>query len=474
MCSRTKLTIIHLLAISITTLFFCTHLTLAEQRLQVQLSYAPNVPAPLQRNPSKVRVDLETKEVTARLADGVDYNFWTFGGTVPGPMIRIMEGDEVEFHLSNHPFSKMPHNIDLHAVTGPGGGAASSLTAPGHTSTFSFKALNAGLYVYHCATAPVGMHIANGMYGLILVEPEGGLPPVDREFYVMQSDFYTKGEYGEEGFQPFSMEKAIDEDADYVVFNGSVGAMVGDRAVRAKVGETIRLYVGNGGPNLVSSFHVIGEIFDTVYTEGGTLPNQQNVQSTLIPAGGSAIVEFKVEVPGALILVDHSIFRAFNKGALGMINVEGPDNSLVYSGKQADTIYLPEGGAIQEVAVANEEPAIPLTPEERLQRGQRIYEQNCAACHQMDGEGISGVFPPLANSDYLMQDLPRAVRVVISGLTGEIDVNGKKYNNIMPSQRLNDHDISNVIGYITNTWGNQAELLSAAEVAEIRAALANH
>jgi nitrite reductase (NO-forming) len=318
------------------------------------------------------------------------------------------------------------------------------------------------------------MHIANGMYGLILVEPEGGLPPVDREFYVMQSDFYTKGEYGEEGFQPFSMEKAIDEDADYVVFNGSVGAMVGDRAVRAKVGETIRLYVGNGGPNLVSSFHVIGEIFDTVYTEGGTLPNQQNVQSTLIPAGGSAIVEFKVEVPGTLILVDHSIFRAFNKGALGMINVEGPDNSLVYSGKQADRIYLPEGGAIQEVAVANEEPAIPLTHEERLQRGQRIYEQNCAACHQMEGKGISGVFPPLANSDYLMQDLPRAVRVVISGLTGEIDVNGKKYNNIMPSQRLNDHDISNVIGYITNTWGNQAELLSPAEVAEIRAALANH
>ena len=182
MCSRTKLTIIHLLAISITILFFCTHLTLAEQRLQVQLSYAPNVPAPLQRNPTKVRVDLETKEVTARLADGVDYNFWTFGGTVPGPMIRIMEGNEVEFHLSNHPFSKMLHNIDLHAVTGPGGGAASSLTAPGHTSTFSFKALNAGLYAYHCATAPVGMHIANGMYGLILVEPEGGLPPVDREF----------------------------------------------------------------------------------------------------------------------------------------------------------------------------------------------------------------------------------------------------------------------------------------------------
>jgi nitrite reductase (NO-forming) len=131
----------------------------------------------------------------------------------------------------------MPHNIDLHAVTGPGGGAAASFTAPGHSSVFSFKALNPGLYVYHCATAPVGMHIANGMYGLILVEPREGLPKVDREYYVMQGDFYTKGKYGEPGLQPFSMEKAILEQPDYVVFNGSVGAMTGDKAIKANVGE---------------------------------------------------------------------------------------------------------------------------------------------------------------------------------------------------------------------------------------------
>ncbi|MBT7110298.1 MAG: nitrite reductase, copper-containing [Proteobacteria bacterium] len=447
---------------------------LAEQRLQVPLAYAPDAGKTLTRSPGKVRVDLETKEVTGRLADGVEYNFWTFGGTVPGPIIRIVEGDEVEFHLNNHPSSKMPHNIDLHAVTGPGGGAAASLTAPGHTSTFSFKALSAGLYVYHCATAPVGMHIANGMYGLILVEPEGGLPPVDREFYVVQSDFYTKGKYGQEGLQPFSMEKAIDEHADYVVFNGSVGAMVGDNAVRAKVGETVRLFIGNGGPNLVSSFHVIGEIFDTVYTEGGILPNQKNVQSTLIPAGGSAIVEFKVEVPGTLILVDHSIFRAFNKGAIAMIKVEGEDNSTVYSGKQADTIYLPEGGAIQEVLVASEESLTPMSHQERLSRGQRLYEQNCAACHQMEGQGIVGVFPPLASSDYLMEDLERAIGIVINGLEGEIIVNGERYNNIMPSQRLNDSDIANVIGYISNAWGNESRLYSAPEVATIRASLKSH
>ncbi len=274
-----------------------------------------------------------------RLADGVEYTFWSFGGVVPGNFIRVREGDEIEFHLNNHPTSKMPHNIDLHAVTGPGGGATSSFTAPGHSSQFSFKAINPGLYVYHCATAPVGMHIANGMYGLILVEPEEGMPTVDKEYYVMQSEFYTRGGYGEEGLQPFDMEKALGEIPDYVVFNGSVGAMVGDNAITANVGDNVRLYVGNGGPNLVSSFHVIGEIFDNVHVEGGSLVNH-NVQTTLVPAGGSAIVEFRVEVPGTFIIVDHSIFRAFNKGALGMLTVTGAENAIVYSGKQQETVVF--------------------------------------------------------------------------------------------------------------------------------------
>ena len=235
-----------------------------EEKLPVihaKLTHAPNVPPPTGRDyPAKVVVDMEVVELVGKLADGVEYTFWTFGGKVPGEFIRIREGDEVEFHLHNHPSSKLPHNIDLHAVTGPGGGAEASFTTPGHSSTFNFKALNPGLYVYHCATAPVGLHIANGMYGLILVEPKEGLSKVDREYYVMQSEFYTEGSYGEEGYQPFSMEKALDENPDYVVFNGSVGSMVGDKALKAGVGETVRLYIGNGGPNLVSSFHVIGEI----------------------------------------------------------------------------------------------------------------------------------------------------------------------------------------------------------------------
>jgi nitrite reductase (NO-forming) len=296
------------------------------------LTEAPNVPAPITRkHATKVIVNLDVVEKPMRLADGVDYTMWTFGGTMPGRFIRVREGDQVELRLKNHHTSTVPHNIDLHAVTGPGGGAASSLTMPGGESVFTFAALNPGLYVYHCATSPVPMHIANGMYGMILVEPKAGLPKVDREYYVMQSEFYTTGKFGEKGLQTLDMEKGIAEQPTYVVFNGAVGALTGDKALQAKVGERVRLFVGNGGPNLVSSFHVIGEVFDNVYTEGGTLASQHNVQTTLVPAGGSAIVEFGVEKQGDLILVDHSIFRAFNKGALGMLHVSGEDNPKVFA-----------------------------------------------------------------------------------------------------------------------------------------------
>ncbi|MFT5111041.1 MAG: nitrite reductase (NO-forming) [Parasphingorhabdus sp.] len=432
------------------------------------LTTAPQVPPAITRDhPAKVIVNLDTVEKVGRLSDGVDYTFWTFGGTVPGQFIRIREGDLVEFHLNNHPTSKMPHNIDLHAVTGPGGGATSSFTAPGHSSTFSFKAINPGLYVYHCATAPVGMHIANGMYGLILVEPEEGLPEVDREYYVMQSEFYTTGNYGDEGLQTFNMAKALAENPDYVVFNGSVGSLVGDNAIQAEVGETIRMYVGNGGPNLVSSFHVIGEIFDRVNVEGGSLINE-NVQTTLVPAGGAAIVEFTTDVPGTFIAVDHSIFRAFNKGALGMLKVSGNEDLMVYSGKQDDAIYLPEGGGIQTIVDAGAGSPKAANKAERIVAGQRVYEQNCMACHQSEGQGIPGVFPPLAGSDYLLSDPKRSIRVLIDGLSGEVVVNGQTYNGVMPAVQLDDEKMANVLTYILNNWNNNGGEILPLDVAESR------
>lgn len=437
--------------------------------VQAVLTHAPNVPPPITRSyPAKVVVNMETIEKVMRMSDGVDYMFWTFGGQVPGNFIRIREGDEVEFHLSNNPGSKMPHNIDLHAVTGPGGGAASSFTAPGHMSTFSFKALNSGLYVYHCATAPVGMHIGNGMYGMILVEPKAGLSKVDREYYVMQGDFYTKGKYGEPGLQAFDMEKAIKEQPDYVVFNGSVGALNGEKAITATVGETVRLFVGNGGPNMVSSFHVIGEIFDKVYVEGGALENR-NVQTTLIPAGGAAITEFKVDVPGTFIMVDHSIFRAFNKGALGMLQVNGKEDKVVYSGKLSDTVYLPEGSATQSIAnPVSTEVAKPFTKEEQIAQGKNVFESNCLACHQADGEGIPSAFPPLAKSDFLNADHNRAVDIVLHGRSGPITVNGNSFDSVMPAIALNDAQISNVLTYVLNSFGNKGGQVTPSQVQERR------
>lgn len=434
---------------------------------EAKLTFAPNVPPAITRkHATKVIVKLETRELVQKLADGVDYTFWTFGGQVPGKFIRVREGDLIEFHLSNHPDSKMPHNIDLHAVTGPGGGAASSFTAPGHTSKFSFKALNPGLFVYHCATAPVGMHIANGMYGLILVEPKDGLPKVDREYYVMQGEFYTKGKFGAPGLQPFSMEKALAENPDYVLFNGSVGALAGDNAITAEKGETVRLYVGNGGPNLVSSFHVIGEIFDKVFVEGGDMANK-NVQTTLIPAGGSTVVEFKVDVPGTFIIVDHSIFRTFNKGALGMLKVSGGDELAIYSGKQSDEVYLPEGSTIQETDSKAPAPVVAKNKEERIAFGERVYKQNCMACHQANGQGIKGAFPPLAKSDFLNKDVKRAIGVVKNGLHGEITVNGEKYNSEMPSLGLSDENIANVLTYVYNNWENSGKIVSTSDVKSV-------
>lgn len=300
-------------------------------RIDAITTFAPDVPPPIKRNyPATVVVKFEAIELTKELDDGVRYHFWTFDGSAPGKFVRVRQDDVVEFHLHNNKNSLVPHNIDLHAVTGPGGGAAVSNTSPGHTSVFSFKTINPGLFIYHCATPPVPLHIANGMYGLILVEPHKGLSKVDREYYLVQSEFYTDNAFGKKGLHGFSQEKALMEFPEYVVFNGKVGSMVGTGALVANVDDKIRMFVGNGGPNLISSFHVIGAIFDKVFTESGSVANK-DVQTTLIPAGGATVVEFQVRVPGNYVIVDHAIFRAFNKGAVGILKVVGQENKEIYA-----------------------------------------------------------------------------------------------------------------------------------------------
>jgi nitrite reductase (NO-forming) len=283
------------------------------------------------RGPQSVRLDLETVELKGQLADGTTYNYWTFNSQVPGPMLRVRVGDSVEVHLSNKADSKMIHSIDFHAATGPGGGAAVTQVPPGEERSFTFKALSPGVYVYHCATPMVAAHISNGMYGLIVVEPEGGLPPVDREFYVMQGELYTQQAYGQHGDLTFNVDKLLAEQAEYVTFNGAVGALTTQKPLQANVGETVRIFFGVGGPNYTSSFHVIGEIFDRVYDQASiTAPPLTDVQTTLVPAGGATMVEFKVDVPGRYVLVDHALSR-MERGLVGFLNVEGPENPEIFS-----------------------------------------------------------------------------------------------------------------------------------------------
>lgn len=296
------------------------------------LTYARFVPKPVAGpRPAHVMVNLKIEEKVGELSEGVQYEFWTYNGHVPGPFIRLRQGDIFEVHLDNTQ-GKVTHTVDFHAVSGPGGGAKALMTDPGKISVATFKALNPGLFIYHCAAEPVPVHIANGLYGLILVEPPEGLSKVGREYYVVQSEFYTGGKIGETGLQAFSSAKGEEEKPEYVVFNGHTESLIGERALRARVGETVRLFVGNIGPNLVSSFHVIGEIFDRVYREGSVKDFERDIQTTLIPAGSASIVEFKVDVPGTYVLVDHSIFRTL-RGAAGHLVVEGPEAPDIYRSK---------------------------------------------------------------------------------------------------------------------------------------------
>jgi nitrite reductase (NO-forming) len=303
--------------------------------VEADISREPtDLPPPLEkREPQTVRVDLISVELEGRLAEGTTFGYWTFNGKVPGPFIRVRVGDTIDIHLKNSGDSAMIHSVDFHAATGPGGGAAALQVDPGQEKSMTWKALVPGLYVYHCATPMVSEHIANGMYGLIMVEPEGGLPPVDREFYVMQGEIYTDVPYGQHGSAEFSVEKLLNERPEYFVFNGSVGALTKLHPLKAKVGETVRIFFGVGGPNYTSSFHVIGAILDKVYLLGGVeSPPLTGIQTVTVAPGGAVIAELKNHVPGNYTLVDHALARA-ERGLLGILSVEGPPNPDIFNGQ---------------------------------------------------------------------------------------------------------------------------------------------
>jgi copper-containing nitrite reductase len=297
---------------------------------EARWTFAPDVPLPVGRKEQRREiVHWAIREAQTEIAPGVIYDdSWGFEGHVPGPLLRVRVGDLVEVHLRNATTSLRAHNIDFHFVMGPGGGASALSVAPGEEAVLEARATAPGFYMFHCATPDIPMHIANGMYGFVLVEPEEPLPQVSEEFYVVQSEIYTNDD--KPGHKAFDMARADKADAQYVVFNGSVGALLKDRAPIVTQNQTVRMYVGNAGPNLISSFHVIGQIFDKVYREGDLVsPPARSLQTTLIPAGGSAVVEFTPPVPGTFLLVDHAIFR-LHHGAVGSLNVHGQENAEVF------------------------------------------------------------------------------------------------------------------------------------------------
>jgi nitrite reductase (NO-forming) len=436
---------------------------------EAEMASAPNVPPPITRKyATRVILNVEVREHIGTLSDGVQYLYWSFGDETPAKFIRVREGDLVETHFKNHPDNQLAHNLDLHGCTGPGGGGEASFIAPGHECTFTWRAMRPGLFLYHCVAAPAGVHISNGMYGLILVEPKGGMPKVDREFYVCQGEFYTKGAFGEPGMQEFSQEKALSETPEYVVFNGHVGSLMGEHALHAKVGEKVRMYLGNAGPSLISSFHIVGEIFDNVYSEGGSTVNQHNVQSTMVPVGGSAMVEFTADVPGPYTLVDHSMFRTFNKGSMGQMIVDGKENTSIYTGQTAVGTYDP-GTRLDRGGNALLGGDDPTTMPQLMAQGATVFNNVCVNCHQHDGKGLPGVFPPLAKSDFLMADKTRAIGIVMHGLKGPVQVNGQTFNAEMPDFGLSDAQIASALTYVRNSFGNQGEMVTVAEVAAVRA-----
>lgn len=290
-----------------------------------------DLPAPVGRRPARrVNVYLYTEEVTGTLDSGTTYAYWTFNGKVPGPFVRVRVGDEVTVHLTNDPASTMMHSVDMHAVMGPGGGSSATQTAPGAHTSFTFKATTPGLFVYHCATPMVAQHIANGMYGLILVEPPGGLSPVDHEYYVMQGEVYTDKPFGTAGHQDASYAHLMAETPDYYVFNGAVGALSHQYPLTARVGERVRIFFGDAGPNKPSSLHAVGQIFAKVYVDVSLeSPPLRGVQTVLVPPGGAAMVEFTPKVPGKYMLVDHAIVRV-ERGLSASLDVSGPKQPQLF------------------------------------------------------------------------------------------------------------------------------------------------
>lgn len=274
-------------------------------------------------SPHAVQIQMTAQITDIEIAPGEKYKAWTFNGQAPGPVIAVNQGDTIHFTLKNMD-PAMPHSMDMHAVhTAPSKNFADVM--PDKSGSFTYKADNPGVFMYHCGTQPVLEHIANGMHGMIIVKPAGGYPTdskVDREYVIIQNEWYKYNDMnemtnGEPKYVVFSA-KAFKEGQENT--NGTVGALV-DHPLQAETGDRIRFYVLNAGPNEVSSFHVVGSLFDDVYVDGNPGNHMSGMQTVLLPASGAAVVEFTVKEAGSYSFLTHQ-FNDAAKGAVGKIEVK--------------------------------------------------------------------------------------------------------------------------------------------------------
>lgn len=421
----------------------------------VQQPYDATMPPITEGNVVEVRIDASDKAI--EIASGVKYQAWPFNGIVPGPTIRARQGQTIHVVLTNT--GTMPHSIDFHASLTPPNLHFADIR-PGEKIEFSFEAKISGAFVYHCGTDPVLLHMANGMYGAIIVDPvDKPLPPADKEYVLVQGEWYTQQLSGNLMGPDFGKMMKIQPDA--VVFNG-IAFQYKDHPLPARPNERVRLYMVNAGPSVWSAFHVIGSIFDKVYPDGNPDHALDGVSTYSVAPGAGAVFDLVFPDPGMYPFVDHS-FAHLEKGAVGILDVREPGTEHA-----APKIQKMDR---QQAAAAPAERAEDKGPYKfNAERGTALYTANCAACHQATGAGLPGAFPPLVQDPAVLDSDPtKQIHVILNGMSGEA-INGVTYASPMPAfgPQLSDSEIADIVNHERVSWGHKAKQVTAAQVAAQR------
>jgi nitrite reductase (NO-forming) len=394
----------------------------------------PLLPAPVKE------IRLDTTHKIIEIAPGVKFSAWTFGHQVPGPAVRARVGDRIKFTMTNRSDEPAPglqmtaapmmHSMDFHAAMVSPQDKYRSI-APGQTISFEFTLNYPGVFMYHCGTPMVLEHIASGMYGMLVVEPRGGYPTkVDREYTVVQSEFYTRPDPAQRKVdgQPLHVldgNSLRNKQPTYTVFNGRYNGMV-DTPLEAKPGERVRLFVLNVGPSNTSSFHVVGTIFDRVWMDGNPDNQFRGMQTVLLGSSSSAIVEFMIPEAGSYVMVDHHFANAA-QGAVGLIAAGGPPGDSEHHNIPATATP----GSAQAVA------------------GKLAFESKCLACHSIGGGDKLG--PDLLGTTQRHDDgwLTRWLKSPAQMMKTDAKAKAmlEKWKVPMPDQGLSDEEIKQYLAY---------------------------